>query len=161
MVKKCNLIQLFFKNIPVLWYINSMFFLFYLLCPLSTYFYVQHFFESTFFIYQRFVLVGIFYSWCYFQSIFLLFNVLSQSTFLHSKRFLLCNIFFFAPDEVFYLQPFLPVDVFPFNVLSQTAFFGSTFYPSMFFTIGFFYFGVLALNRLFLRSVNTYIDKIK
>jgi hypothetical protein len=49
---------------------------------------------------------------------------------------------------MFYTFDFLSQSaIFPFNVLSHSAFFLSTFCPSTFFTVGVFYFDVLSVNQ--------------
>jgi hypothetical protein len=91
------------------------------------------FFLLTFFRVNVFLLInvlsnlGVFYSWCQFQLTFFTF-------------------WCFAPNDVFHLQPFVPVSIFSIQPFVLFGIFSDNVLSVDFFTIGVFYFCLLAVN---------------
>ncbi len=112
-----------------------MFFLFYLLCPCRHFFHSM-FFQSTFFIIQHFVHVGLVYfsASCPCRRFF-------QSTFFTIRHFVPVDAFlhftFFPVNFFTFFDVLSQPTFFTFNLLSHTAFFLLTFVRQRFLLRGF------------------------
>jgi hypothetical protein len=87
--------------------------------------YIRRFSSQRFFNFWRFVPVDIFYILQFSSQHFLLFEVLSQSTFFLSSTF--------CPSGVLSIRRFIPFGVFSFDVLSVDLFYRRRFFTSTFF----------------------------